>query len=1188
MARRVACRPAPSGSLLARRLKLVCALLGLVLAAGLLAVPAGSARVAHGATARSTRTFHSEPWLHPQPVHVSADPDVSSGDIFLTPGHHRVGGLMILNPKGQLVWFRSLAPEKAVNLEVQSYRGKPALTWWQGHVGGRGGYVIANRSYRTLAVVRAGHGEKTDPHDFVIAPHGTAWLVGTRLVKANLTRVGGPRHGLVWDKVIQKVDIATGKVLWQWDAYRHIPLNASYAPPRGHYYDAYHLNSIQQVSPGKLLVSSRSTWSVYEISIRTGRVIWTLGGKYSSFRVSSGARFEWQHAARLHGNTLTLFDDAASPQEEPQSSAKVIRLNPRRRTARLIHAYFHSPPLLTGSQGNAQTLRDGNIFVGWGDQPDFSEYARSGRQIFTGTFALGTASYRALRFHWTGWPSGRPAIAAHDGPHGTANVWASWNGATSIASWRVLGGASAARLHPVDRRARASFETQIRLAHHPRYVAVQALGRRGQVLGTSATRWLGGGGHSASAPARMPASRGRADAAGRPAHAAAGPSQHFHSERGLRPPVVRVTSDPDSRSGDIFLTPEHSPQTGPMILNPKGQLVWFYPVNAPGVLDAFNLQVQRYQGRPVLTWWRGNVGGQPSEDVIMNSSYRTIATVHAANGYTTDEHEFLLTPRGTAFITVYRPEQANLSSVGGSSNATVSDNAIQEIDVRTGRLVWQWDSVAHVPFSDSYSRPHGEGWYDWFHANSIQQLPDGNVLVSARNTWTVYEIDYHTGRVILRIGGKHSSFRFAHGARFSWQHDARLSHGRLSLFDDAFAGRGQQEESQSSAKLLKVNQRTRTVSLVKRYTHRPPLLTALEGSMQHLPNHDVFVGWGGAPEFAQYSPGGRQIFNGSFALGVDSYRAFRFPWHGHPLTRPRMALLPRPGGNVKLWASWNGATNVAAWRVRGGPDRLTLRGLGVTRRSNFETAVSLSSQPRYLAVQALNAHGRVLGSARAQRLPRHLNVFGARSLVSSSSGDGKIPVGCFTGHTCHARLRIASGKSVLAHTRPEKVFSGRGALLSFHLSSAGLARLNSSPSHHLPVEVTVTDRSGVAVRWHAALVPFSTTGRGPSRKLSETSRLRILGATEFVSASGAGGILAACYALTPCRVRTTVTAQGRPIATGQPQRVGVNELAYLSFQLTPQGRSMLAAATGNQLAAHVTLTSQGHTATGHVALVGYR
>ena len=117
--------------------------------------------------------------------------------------------------------------------------------------------------------------------------------------------------------------------------------------------------------------------------------------------------------------------------------------------------------------------------------------------------------------------------------------------------------------------------------------------------------------------------------------------------------------------------------------------MWFYPVNAPRVLDAFNLQVQHYQGRPVLTWWRGNVGGQPSEDVIMDSSYRTVATVHAVNGYTTDEHEFLLTPRGTAFITAYRPVQANLSSVGGSSNATVSDNAIQEIDVRTGQLVWQ-------------------------------------------------------------------------------------------------------------------------------------------------------------------------------------------------------------------------------------------------------------------------------------------------------------------------------------------------------------------------------------------------------------------------------------------------------------------------------------------------------------------
>jgi len=339
--------------------------------------------------------------------------------------------------------------------------------------------------------VRAGRGYRTDPHDFVLTPQGTAWLVGARSIKANLTSVGGPRHGVVHDEAIQEVDVATGRVVWQWDAYRHIPLNASYTPPGQGNYAAYHLNSIQVLPHGRVLVSSRSTWSVYEISLRTHRVLWTLGGKYSNFRVSPGARFEWQHAAHLAGSTLTLFDDAAFPQEEPQSSAKVIRLDLRARTATLVRSYVHSPALLSASQGNAQWLPNGNLFVGWGSQPDFSEYTRSGRQILTGSFALGLQSYRAFRFRWFGHPSGRPAMAASPRAGGGASVWASWNGATSVARWRVLGGSSPTSLRPMVSKRRYSFETQIRLYRRPAYVEVQALNKHGHLLGTSTIRSVG-------------------------------------------------------------------------------------------------------------------------------------------------------------------------------------------------------------------------------------------------------------------------------------------------------------------------------------------------------------------------------------------------------------------------------------------------------------------------------------------------------------------------------------------------------------------------------------------------------------------------------------------------------------------------------------------------------------------------
>lgn len=1268
-------------------------LVGLVSGLGLLSLlgpgasGAGAASHRHsaqGARAAGRTRFHSEPWLHPYAVHMSSDPDTSSGDIFLAPRTTR-GGLMILNARGQLVWFRSLAPEKGNNLEVQTYRGKPVLTWWQGHRDGRNKDVIANTSYRVLAVVRAGHGCHADPHDFLIAPHGRAWLLADRNVNANLTGLGGPRHGIVRDTLIQEIDISTGKVLWQWDAYRHIPLNASNTSPGQRFYDAYHLNSIQLLPGGDLLVSSRNTWSVYEISIRTHRVLWTLGGKYSNFRVSPGARFEWQHAASLSGNTLTLFDDADWPQEEAQSSAKVIRLALRQRTATLVHAYVHSPPLLSPSQGNAQRLPNGNVFVGWGAEPDFSEYTPSGRQIMTGSLALGVTSYRAVRFRWSARPPGRPAMAARPSAHGKSSIWASWNGATEVASWRVLGGSSKTGLHTIARKGFYSFETQINLGSRPRYVEVQALNRRGRVLGTSAVRSLGRAASPAATVAarnvipfpgtpdaspsstvifsslsqsqlrsvtvhgsrsgphrgrlvRLPAGAGTAfvprrrfvpgervsveadlsspaagAATGEPgashvrfsfgvevrrqprapvaAHAARGrgPVQRFHSEPGLHPPVVRMTPDSDTRSGDIMLTPEHSPQTGPMILNAHGQLLWFQAVNAPGDLDAFNLQVQRYAGRPVLTWWRGAVPGQPSEDLIMNTSYRTEAVVRAVNGYTTDEHEFQITPSGAAYITSYAPVQANLSSVGGPSNGTVMDNQIQEIDISTGQLLWQWSAFGHVPLSDSYAKPHGSNWYDYFHMNSIQPLPDGNLLVSGRNTWGVYLIDRATGRIIWTIGGKHSNFRIKRDARFAWQHDARLSGSTLSLFDDAFGGRqGRQQASQSSAKFLRVNQGTRTVSLIARYTHTPHLLTALEGSVERLPNHDVFVGWGGAPDFTEYAPGGRQIFNGSFAEGVDSYRSFRFPWHAHPLTAPSLAVSPGPGGNTTLWMSWNGATNVASWRVRGGRKARLLSGLRRVGWAGFETAVTLSSQPRYLAVQALNSRGRVLGSSRVHALPRHVDIFGERSFVSASTGNGTVPVGCFTRRTCHVRVKVSSKEAGLAHTAPAKVFSGRGAFVPFKLSASGLAALDSASNHRLAVKVRIRDSSGAVARRNVVLVPFSVSGPGPARHLHQVSTLHIVGANEFVSSGGSGAVLTACYAPAPCQVRATVSARGSQIAAGQTTIVGVNELAYVPFQLTAAGSSLVANAPGNQLAAHIVVDSGRQSATGDVALIRYQ
>jgi Arylsulfotransferase (ASST) len=402
-----------------------------------------------------------------------------------------------------------------------------------------------------------------------------------------------------------------------------------------------------------------------------------------------------------------------------------------------------------------------------------------------------------------------------------------------------------------------------------------------------------------------------------------------------------------------------------MVLDGRGQLVWFHPLTGhPAKYFAANFQVQHYEGHPVLTWWQGvNMGA--GEDVIIDTSYRTIATVRAGAGYQADLHEFQITPEGTALLDAVGVKRADLTSVDGPANGAVLDDVIQEVDIKTGRVLWQWHALGHIPLNASYE-PYAsdELWYDFFHLNSIQQLPDGNLLISARNTWAVYEISRKTGKVIWSLGGKHSSFKLGPRVRFEWQHDARLHPGGLlSLFNDA-AGDTPPSESQSSAEVLSVDLAARTVSLIRRYVHSPPLITSASGSAQVLPNGDVFVGWGEQPDFSEYTPMGRQIFTASFPLGIGSYRAFRSPWVGRPHTRPSLAVNRTAGGHVKVYASWNGATQVAAWQVLGGSTAGHLTALGASAtRTGFETAIEVRGAPRYLAVEALDGKGRVLGTS---------------------------------------------------------------------------------------------------------------------------------------------------------------------------------------------------------------------------------
>jgi len=445
----------------------------------------------------------------------------------------------------------------------------------------------------------------------------------------------------------------------------------------------------------------------------------------------------------------------------------------------------------------------------------------------------------------------------------------------------------------------------------------------------------------------------------------------FVSRPDLKPPPVSVrTSSPAAAAGDIFIGPDRAPgqvrlrvgSPGPEILDETGSPVWFDPLS--GGLAAYNFRPQTYEGQPVLTWWEGSVlslGYGQGEDVIMNRSYHEIARVKAGNGYFADLHEFQLTPQDTALITIYSPVIADLSSVGGSRSALMVDSIVEEVDVKTGLVMFEWHALGHVSLTESHASPAGPYPFDFFHVNSIQLLPDQALLVSARNTWTVYKVSTRTGAVDWRLGGRASTFKLGAGAQFAWQHDARQqADGTISLFDDEAAPK---QASQSRGLVLAVDPAARTASVAHQYTHPSPLLANSQGNMQLLGNGDEFTGWGASPYFTEFTPAGKVVFDAKLPSSTDTYRAFRASWSGQPTDQPAAAARTA-GSHVEVYASWNGATDVAGWEVLGGTTATGLGPVGHAARTGFETAIDVSTPDRYFAVEAVDSTGKVLGRSR--------------------------------------------------------------------------------------------------------------------------------------------------------------------------------------------------------------------------------
>jgi hypothetical protein len=456
------------------------------------------------------------------------------------------------------------------------------------------------------------------------------------------------------------------------------------------------------------------------------------------------------------------------------------------------------------------------------------------------------------------------------------------------------------------------------------------------------------------------------------------PSQHFVSRPDLKPPPVRIRTPAHATApGYVFLGAKMKVvQAGPMILDNRGQVVWFKPLDTHGVAD---VKVQRYRGKPVITWWRGRapMGVGTGYYVIYDDAYHEVARVRAGHGYTGDIHEFTITPKDTALFTIYHQLHVDLTPIGGPKEGRIFDGIVQEVDIPSGKVLFEWHSWPAIGLKESYAPPpkkaKGEKAPpdDYVHVNSIEIEPNGNFLVSARNTRAIYEIDRTTKKILWRLGGKKSDFRMGPGTTFAWQHDARRQDdGTITIFDN---GAVPPVEKFSRVLVLKIDEQAKRATLVRSYRHPKRLLVPFEGNAQFLPNGNVFVGWGAVPYFSEFTRSGRVVFDASFGQGkarikgpnedADTYRAFRFVWHGRPTDRPAVAVSGR-----KLYVSWNGATEVARWQLLSGKEGGSLRPGAVVAKRGFETALPLRGvDANVVAARALDRDGRILGTSRAVR-----------------------------------------------------------------------------------------------------------------------------------------------------------------------------------------------------------------------------
>ena len=404
------------------------------------------------------------------------------------------------------------------------------------------------------------------------------------------------------------------------------------------------------------------------------------------------------------------------------------------------------------------------------------------------------------------------------------------------------------------------------------------------------------------------------------------------------PPVTVSVNLPEAGDGYIFIAPyerriggtPYSPYL--LIVDGTGELVYHKKLPAEAV--DFKKQVGE-----VLSYARA------SRHSIMDSTYNVVDAITAANGYHSDFHDFQILPNGHVLLLIYEERQIDMSQIapGGYPDATVVGCRVQELD-QARDVVFEWSSFDHIPITDT-TKSLLDQRIDYVHCNAIELDSDGHLLLSCRDTDQVIKINRDTGDILWRLGGKANQFEFvnaigAEDVEFIKQHDVRrVANGNITLFDNRLGAanysRAVEYQLDEVASLTGTN---RIATLVWEYRNTPDIHGHILGNAQRLPNGNTLIGWGsGHPAVAEVTRGGAKVFELLLPLEMQNYRAFRFPWVGRPDTEPTLVVETENLTTTTLSYSWNGATDVAAYRVYGDPSGFPTTLLKVEPKTGFET-----------------------------------------------------------------------------------------------------------------------------------------------------------------------------------------------------------------------------------------------------------